>query len=365
MSWLGAKLGLLEPPHLAHFVAQARAATGSDIIAFPGLVNSHDHLEFNCYPPTGRPPYRDFLEWSQDVQADRQLLDRVAAIPVAVRRQLGLLKNILWGVTAVADHGGNAEPDVIDTIPQPHVLHSPELARWARLRLAAGRGTVVLHLGEGITEDSRARALALLRWNIQQRPITGVHGVSLAADDFGLLDALIWCPGSNFFLFNHTADMAAASQHTRILIGTDSTLSAPGTLWDHLRGVRGMIPDPLLLAALTTTPRAFWGLQRNDGDFVIARRRSDDDWEAFFAITPEDILLVVRQERAVLLDAALGWPVPMPNDFFPIVCGGARKFVRLPVSHMLQELGQLTPTYDVASLIGRFAGVSATACCAA
>jgi len=51
-------------------------------VALPGLINSHDHLEFNCYPPLGTPPYRSFTEWSIDVHRDhRSLVDAVEAIP--------------------------------------------------------------------------------------------------------------------------------------------------------------------------------------------------------------------------------------------------------------------------------------------
>lgn len=365
MTWLGAKLGLPEPPHLGEFVARARVASRGDVIAFPGLVNSHDHLEFNCYPPTGRPPYRDFLEWSRDVQADRALLDGIGAIPIAIRQQLGLLKNVLWGVTAVADHGGKGESGIINVIPQPHALHSPELARSAHLRLAMGLGTAVLHLAEGVTAESRARANALLRWNILRRRIAGVHAVSMTGNDFDQLDALIWCPGSNFFLFDQTADVRAAAQHCHILFGTDSTLSAPATLWDHLRRVRGIISDPKLAAALTTGPTAFWGLRRNAGDFVVARRRCGDDWDAFFAIAPADILLVMHQKRVALFDAALAGATSFGTDFFPIDWGEVRKYVRMPMQHILRELNHTAPAYDCASLIGRFAGVSASVCRAA
>src|SRR5579859_8165514 len=146
---------------------------------FPGLINSHDHLEFNCYAPTGLPPYQDFRGWARDVQAAREVLSAVEAIPLKLRRRFGVLKNLLWGVTAVADHGGRpGESGGPVAVLTPYKdLHSPELGR-ARSWLA-GLGPVVLHLAEGVTEDSRRRALRYLRWNLWRRPVVGVHGVGL------------------------------------------------------------------------------------------------------------------------------------------------------------------------------------------
>ncbi len=362
MTWLGARLGLPPPAGLATLVQQTRAAGIADTITLPGLVNSHDHLEFNCYPPTGSPPYRDFLEWSHDVRAEQALTGNIERIPFEIRRRLGLLKNLLWGVTAVADHGGKMRDGTITVVPQSGAIHSPELAHRPRLHLLCGPGTAVLHLAEGTTEASRMRARALLRWNLRGRRVAGVHAVSFVDEDFADLDALIWCPGSNHFLFGRSADVATAAKHTNILFGTDSTLSAPATLWDHLRAVRGVIPDVALLAALTTTPAAFWGLANCAADFVIARRLHKDDWDAFFALTPEDILTVVHQGRIVLFDAALEAESLAPDDYSLLSWGETRKFVRLPMQELLRELDQVAPAYDVAALVGRFAGVPIDAC---
>ena len=38
-----------------------------EVIAFPGLTNSHDHLEFNLYPALGHKQYADYREWGDDI----------------------------------------------------------------------------------------------------------------------------------------------------------------------------------------------------------------------------------------------------------------------------------------------------------
>ncbi|WP_044561331.1 hypothetical protein [Azospirillum sp. B4] len=340
--WLGPSA---PPPALAEMAAAYGRRLG-DCIAFPGLVNSHDHLAFNCYPPTGSPPYDDFLGWSRDVQANRDLIRRVEAIPTPVRVQAGLLKNLLWGVTAVADHGGAPLDGPIQVLAPYQDLHSPELAgAW---RWLSGLGPAVLHLAEGVTADSRRRALAFLRGNLFRRTIAGVHGVSLEGEDFRRLAALVWCPASNLFLFGRTADAAAALRQTQLLFGTDATLSAPGTLWDHLRLARGRVADAELFASLTFRAARFWRHGAPD-DLVIARRHAADPWDAFFALTPADILLVARNGQPVLVDDKLG----APPGFEALEVGNTRKHVRLAVADLLAAL---EPQVDTAALLERFGG---------
>ena len=37
-------------------------------IAFPGLINSHDHLDFNLFPQTGNRIYNNYAEWGKDIR---------------------------------------------------------------------------------------------------------------------------------------------------------------------------------------------------------------------------------------------------------------------------------------------------------
>lgn len=353
VEWLGPHL---QPPEaLRNFIATEGPALG-DVIAFPGLINSHDHLAFNCYPPTGAPPYRDFLEWSRDVQAKKALIARIERIPHDVREQFGVLKNLLWGVTAVADHGGRRTPGGLPmTVMHHSALHSPELERFARLKMLLGRDPVVAHLAEGVDEASRNRALALLRWNVLGRPVAGVHGVSLCGDDFASLAALIWCPASNHFLFGRTADVAQAQSHTRVLFGTDSTLSAPGTIWDHLRAARGLLGDEMILASLTTEAIRFWGRPKSYSadNFVLARRRAASALDSFFAITPADILLLVQEGEPVVIDSSVIAEYP-PLGFEALNCERARKYVKLPLKDMLQAAKHASPDFDGDALLERF-----------
>src|ERR1043165_5907685 len=37
-------------------------------VAFPGLINSHDHLDFNLFPLLANRVYNNYTEWARDIQ---------------------------------------------------------------------------------------------------------------------------------------------------------------------------------------------------------------------------------------------------------------------------------------------------------
>ena len=75
-------------------------------LAFPGLINSHDHLEFSLFPRTGNRIYDDYISWGNDIHAcNEDAINRVKNVPYELRFKWGLYKNLLCGVTTVMHHG--------------------------------------------------------------------------------------------------------------------------------------------------------------------------------------------------------------------------------------------------------------------
>ena len=60
-------------------------------LVLPGLINAHDHLEFNLFPQLGRGPYPNAGEWARDIyRPDRSPIrdgsvDEVTCVAVAKR----------------------------------------------------------------------------------------------------------------------------------------------------------------------------------------------------------------------------------------------------------------------------------------
>jgi cytosine/adenosine deaminase-related metal-dependent hydrolase len=287
-------------------------------LAFPGLINSHDHLHFDCFPRMGNRIYSDYVDWGADIHhANRGEIDSILKIPTPFRTQWGLYKNLLNGITTVVHHGeylAVTDP-VVDVFQQCNMLHSVRQERRWRWRLNkpfAGRRPFVVHAGEGTNLRAHREIDSLIRWNLLKRELIAVHGIAMDERQAARFRALIWCPDSNYFLFNRTADIPHLRQKTTILFGTDSTLSASWNIWDQLRSARrlGMISDEALFNAVTRAPAAVWRMEGkgtlrvgSQADLVAANRKSPvGDYASWFETTPADIALVVQNGAVRLCD---------------------------------------------------------------
>src|ERR1700744_199967 len=80
--------------------------TLKDAIVFPGLINSHEHLDFNLFPQLGDRTYANYTQWGKHIhQTYKEEISAVLKVPLALRAQWGIYKNLLCGVTTVVNHG--------------------------------------------------------------------------------------------------------------------------------------------------------------------------------------------------------------------------------------------------------------------
>lgn len=206
----------------------------NDVIVFPGLINSHDHLDFNLFPRLGNRIYENYVAWSHDIQqANKTEIDKVLKIPKQLRIRWGVYKNLLCGVTTVVNHGAalEVENDLITVFQNCYSLHSIQLEQhWKRRLLKPFRKdwSFAIHIGEGTDEAARNEIDTLIKWNLLRRKLIGIHGVAMDEQQARAFEALVWCPDSNYFLVGRTADITRLKNNTTILFGTDSTLSASG-----------------------------------------------------------------------------------------------------------------------------------------
>jgi cytosine/adenosine deaminase-related metal-dependent hydrolase len=319
-----------------------------DAIAFPGLINSHDHLEFDLYPPLGHGPYADYVAWGEDIhRRDRGQIASIEAVPRPYRARWGAVKNLLAGVTTVAHHGAPVGEQPVGLLGGT-AIHSVRLEPSWRRRLNSPFSPAphVVHTGEGTSDACHREIDLLLRWNLWRRDLIGVHAVAMDAHQAEGFRAVVWCPLSNQFLYGRSADIPALKARTAIVFGTDSTLTADWSVWNHLRAARalGFLSDRELLDAVTGAAAAVWN--RPDlgriavggaADLVVARRKAADPWEAFFALDPEDLLLVVRDGLPWLVDRSLEG-APRPAKGFAVRVGASEKIVAEDVPALLEEI---------------------------
>ncbi len=327
-------------------------------IAFPGLINSHDHLDFNLFPRLGNRLYNNYVEWSTDIhKQNKDVINRVLKVPEHLRVQWGIYKNLLNGVTTVVNHGKKIAADnkLVTVIQNVRSLHSAQLEKYWKLKLndpLAGTQPFVIHAGEGIDYLSRTEIDNILRWNLFKRDIVAVHGIAMNERQAAGFKGLIWCPDSNYFLIGETAQVKKLAQFTDIVFGTDSTLSAGWNIWDQLRLARSehVVSDRDLYYMSNTGPADLWQLKGSgklersyDADIVIARRkRNADGYDAYYSLNPEDILLVIYKGAIRLFDAELleqlNYNHNLTGDFSRISVNGCTKFVYGDLPGLAQQI---------------------------
>lgn len=289
-------------------------------IVFPGLINSHDHLDFNLFPALGDRTYRNYTEWGRYIHKTyKDKIERVMKVPIGLREQWGIYKNLLNGVTTVVNHGKKIKKHAgpISVFENCQCIHSVQFEKkwWLSLNNPLKMNLpVAIHTGEGIDEASAKEIDKLIGRNVLKRDIIGIHGVAMNEEQAQSLKALVWCPESNYFLLGKTAPVAQLKENVPIMFGTDSTLTGNWNLWEHIRKAKAtkQLTDIELFETLTTNAANTWKLQTGkiaegrDADIVVAReRKGASATEAFFMLNPEDILMVVHKGHIVLFDEDL------------------------------------------------------------
>ena len=330
--------------------------TFKNAIAFPGLINSHDHLDFNLFPLLGK-VYNNYREWGMDINANNKTeIDKVLAIPKPLRMQWGIYKNLLNGVTTVVNHGQElfVEKNIINVFQNCYSLHSAAFEKnwkWKLNHLFANKIPFVIHAGEGVDEISKKEITSIIKWNLFKRKLIAVHGVAMNKKQANFFDALVWCPASNYFLLNKTADIAVLKSATRIVFGTDSTLTANWNLWNHLRIARNEngIKDDELIDMLTSVAASVWDFKNsgkiaagNHADIVIAEKKDDRNiTDNFFSLNPEDLLLIIHNGNIRLFDESIDRVLSsmvQKKNFDKIIINKKVKYVEGDLPGLMREI---------------------------
>ncbi len=315
-------------------------------LAVPGLINSHDHLDFNLYPLLGNCVYNNYTEWGKDIhENDQEAIKAILKIPQDLRVRWGMYKNLLNGVTTVVNHGKKLviKDEIISVFQDCHILHSIAFEKFWKFKLnrpIKKRQPFVMHIGEGTDRQARDEINTLIKWNLFKRNLIGVHAVAMKEEEADRFKAIVWCPSSNYFLLSATAPIDQLKKKTNVLFGTDATLTAGWNIWEHLRMARSskMMSDSELLDAVTQTAAGVWGLDGGSisvnckADIVVAENKEDlNSMDSFYSLNPENILLVMKAGRIILYDeklhASLSKRQMITGSFSEVEMNGKKKRV--------------------------------------
>lgn len=322
---------------------EVKRRLNDQMIAFPGFINAHDHLDFNLFPTFTNRFFEDYTEWGEYLHLNFQdEIQRVLQIPIELRIQFGVLKNLVNGFAGVVHHGNHHER--IKSLTKFPVglnyryIHSIKTDKFWRIKLnSPSQHPVMIHLGEGKSQEAKEEIDRLLKWNFVRKNVIAVHALSLNENQAKKLEGVVWCPDSNLNLYNETLDVSKVFDNTKVFFGTDSTLSAGANSWAHLRRALelNLVSPETLLKILVDS--SYFSSQHHNS-FVVARKRSEQFLTSFFLIEPEDIMLVWVEGQPWLCDDSLDLK---PKAGVPIAVGSAVKWVHRDLAATVSELNKM------------------------
>lgn len=311
-------------------IAPSIPATTSDLVVplegtaiLPGLINAHDHLEFNLFKRIGTPPYPNYIVWGEDIHAQhKKYIQQVLHVPLRLRLLWGAYKNIFSGVTTVVHHNDFyfdfrfGYP--LEVHRNYHWIHSLALDKNLEKRLKSWNGKPsVIHLAEGVDELAGAELSRLVELGGLRSNTVLVHGVGLSKSDVERIAnagaSLVWCPSSNEFLFDRTAPLEHMFGRIRIALGTDSTLTGNASLFDEIRcAIRLKNIDPLsALTMVTSLPANIFRMDKGviaegkAADLLLYDCEGGDPLNAFLHLDLSKIQCLMRKGVPLYGDASL------------------------------------------------------------
>ncbi len=309
----------------------------SSCIAYPPLINPHDHLIGNWFPRAGDSDlYPNAHIWVDDMKESQSVKERDMiwknSLPMnffngkgKLLACLGGYKNIFSGVSIVQDHAPIQVEDYykmfpINVIRNYRQCHSLELNNfWGgeepqqEMELTEGKLPFIIHLGEGLDEKTANEFNKLKEMDLLQPNTMIIHGIALTEKEIQecaeVGASICWCPFSNHFLIGKTLNVEACMKHNvNLVLGTDSTLSGSVNLLEELRFARSI--DPQISAqdlyrmvtgnaakALFLPDECGYLDSEATDTVLIMEKRHDDPYINLLASQPQDIVLFVHEGK--------------------------------------------------------------------
>ena len=223
---------------------------------YPSLINSHDHL-LGCYlPRVGNGPYLSWKAWDDDLKSSSLYKERSRLSHDDIY-ELAYYRQIFSGVTTVSDHIPHRISDpyknttfvrIINDYALAHELSSYEL-RWGgaldmEIAKAKKRNIpFITHIEEGYDEESKQGVPFLFKeGGLFDRTVL-IHCIGCDKRDIELIGKsgshMVWCPSSNMYMFNDTADVRTFLQYDiNVALGTDSPMSGGMNLLEEMKSAK-------------------------------------------------------------------------------------------------------------------------------
>lgn len=360
---------------IAHILSSPTSSSGaksdstlidlSGFLLLPGFVNAHDHLEFALFPRLGNPPYRNYIDWGDDIHGKFPgIIAKHRAVPKEIRLCWGGLRNLLCGVTTVSHHNPlwpelQREEFPVRVVQDYGWGHSLALGgdlRKAHAATPAGRPFIV-HACEGVDELARQELCGLDRLGVLDDGTVLVHGLAIDRDGVALVrdrrTSLIVCPSSNRFLFAQVPDISLLGKIDKIALGSDSPLTAEGDLLDEIRIAMRFcgIAASTAHRMVTTAPATILRLANGQGsikesglaDLVAIRDTGLHSADRLETLSMNDVELVMIGGRVQLAAESMLERLPFASaqGLEPLSIDGSIRWLRAPVKALLDKTEEI------------------------
>jgi cytosine/adenosine deaminase-related metal-dependent hydrolase len=315
----------------------------TDGVIYPGLIDLHNHIAYNCLPlwiaPGRAQPWTARDQWPKDPDYLPSITLPVNALCAANGKAVLKYvetKAVVGGVTAIQGSSKvgrpfegwmvrNVEYETFRTgvvrINQA-VFSLKEEKDFAKVKRRMDEGNAfIYHLSEGTDPLLRGEYDAMGAHGCIAPRFVGIHCTALGAEQFDDWTprggSIVWSPFSNLWLYGATTDVAAArARGLRICLGSDWSPSGTKSLLGELKVAHlvnrtlldGLFSNEDLCRMVTCNPADAVGWEGRLGrlragccaDFVVLSRSASDDVYRN---------LVFALERDVRLVAINGYPM--------------------------------------------------------
>lgn len=333
----------------------------SGFLMMPGFINAHDHLEFSLYPRLANPPYRNYIDWGEDIH--NRFADVVAmhrAVPKDLRLWWGGIRNLLCGATTVAHHNPlwpelRRKDFPVKVISEYGWAHSLALGGdlCAARSATPDGGAFIVHACEGVDEEAREELWGLDRLTLLDASTVLVHGLAIDRDGVSLMRerqaSLIVCPSSNEFLFGRLPELSLLGDIGKVALGNDSPLTAEGDLLDEIRfAMRYCDLSPQTAYRMVTeAPAVTLRLRDAEGsiktggtaDLIAVRDTGDNAADRLQTLSMIDVEFVMINGRVQLAsdEVLKRLPSSIRSGLEPLCIGGMIRWLRAPVKDLLRK----------------------------
>lgn len=323
-------------------------------LLIPGLINAHDHLELNHFKRLKyRERYTHSLQWFEDIESrfetDPDLINPRSE-PLEDRLWIGLIKNLLSGVTTVCHHNPyyrelecNIPVRVVKEYGFGHSLFRGNDPAVSYQNTPADEPWII-HLAEGVDQNAGEEFEKLESIGALGQNTVLVHGIGLNEKQRQKLieygGGLVWCPGSNDFLFGRTADVKALSQAGKLALGSDSRLTGEFDLLTELKvaaACRQLTGQSLFRTVTVDSARILRLRQGGMGKIIpggsadlvlLPGPLHDDLFSALIGLERSQLELIVRDGNPVVGSTRMKSVFNAANiRFAPVVVDGIEKIM--------------------------------------